>query len=89
MQVLNVEDELKARGLDTTTARMVLDAGLPMALTVYIASHADHRATFAVGLLLDNGEGPVPNPQRFVVKPNSHLYFSGKLNLNKASGWKR
>ncbi len=86
---MDLLDELVSRGLTPKQARAVLDTGVSLGFQVMVASHCSRGGTFAVGVMLDDGQGPVPSMQRFVRKASTDFFYSNKRYLPAASGWKR
>lgn len=126
--------ELTARGLDASTAAIILDQGvLAICLTFWVAAapdtpaphitsqpaaaddssnaadaavqeaaagpsslrmqpsqtHQQSPAQFAAALMLDGGQVPLRSFQTFVRNDSSHHFFSKRLAVDPADGWRR
>ncbi|KAL6757652.1 hypothetical protein V8C86DRAFT_3135188 [Haematococcus lacustris] len=92
VQVVDLAGELCLRGLSAAQAAAVLDSGLPLGLSLQVATHSCHAAHLAVGLMLDAGAPgqPVPSMQAWVEgRQGGHRFYSGRLHLQPTPGWRR
>ena len=81
-------EELELRGLSPTAAAAVLDAGLSLGLSVWVAGPPDTAARFGVCLMLDDGKMPLRSFQTFVRRESSLHFFSRPL-LAPEGQWRR
>ncbi|EFJ51014.1 hypothetical protein VOLCADRAFT_103653 [Volvox carteri f. nagariensis] len=91
VQVVDLEWELRRRGLTAAQAAHLLDAELSLRLTVHVGSRSDCLGQFCVGLVLDEGNpgDALPQIQSFVMRPSRYRYFSGKVRCAATDGWQR
>lgn len=105
LQVVDLLGELTASGLPSSTAAAILDRGvLAICLSFWVAaahgstttsstsglhSQGPSPAQFAAALMLDGGQVPLRSFQTFVRNDSSHHFFSKRLAVDPADGWRR
>jgi len=82
VQAIDLVAELSSRGLTRDMARWLLDAGLTLGLSVWVAAPAGGIGIFELGLQLDDGR----DSQQLAGGRDAYCYHSG-AHTAKAGAW--